>query len=226
MERYRVKPCQEVVLSEWDTSEHSAFDGKKKAGRKVLVTGMGPVGVMALAAAKALGARSVFATDISDFRLELAEKMGADLVLNPLRDDIEGALREATGGEGVDVLLEMSGAPQAIDSGFRMLKAGGEAALLGLFSQNLSFDIDDHIIFKGATVYGIVGRRLWGTWYEARGLMRSGIIDLEPIITHRFALDDYAKAFELMDSGDCGKIVMFPNPGDADGPLSSGASQK
>jgi threonine 3-dehydrogenase len=190
------------------------------AGRKVLVTGMGPVGIMALAAARALGARAVFATDISDYRLELAQKMGADLALNPTRDDVERVVMAATEGEGVDVVLEMSGAPAAIDTGFRMLKAGGEVALLGLFSRNLSFDIDDHIIFKGATVYGIVGRRLWGTWYEARGLMRSGIIDLAPIVTHRFALDDFQAAFELMRSGRCGKIVMFPDPADADGPLS------
>ena len=195
------------------------------AGCKVLVTGMGPVGVMALAAAKALGARSVFATDISDVRLELAEKMGADLALNPLRDDVEAVLWDATDGEGVDVLLEMSGAAPAIDSGFRILKPGGEAALLGLFSQNLSFDIDDHIIFKGATVYGIVGRKLWETWYAARGLMRSGIIDLAPVVTHRFALDDYDAAFALMESGRCGKIVMFPDPADADGPLTQPAEE-
>jgi threonine 3-dehydrogenase len=195
------------------------------AGCKVLVTGMGPVGIMALAAAKALGARSVFATDISAYRLELAAKMGADLALNPGTDDIDAAVLAETDGEGVDVLLEMSGAPQAIDTGFRLLKPGGEAALLGLTSHSLTFDLDDHVIFKGATVHGIFGRKLWETWYQARGLMRSGAIDLAPMVTHRFPLEDYEEAFALMDSGECGKIVMFPDPADADGPLTNHLSE-
>ena len=190
------------------------------AGRKVLVTGSGPVGVMAIATIKALGARAVFATDISDYRLEMALKMGADHVLNPSRVDVVAAVLEATDGEGVDVLLEMSGAPAAIDAGFTALKPGGEAALLGLTSGNIDFNLDDHVIFKGATVYGIVGRKLWQTWLEMRGLIRSGAVDLSPVVTHRFALDDYEAAFELMESGQCGKVVMFPDPVHADGPLS------
>lgn len=189
------------------------------AGRKVLVTGSGPVGVMAMATAKALGARSVYATDISDYRLEMAMKMGADLALNATREDVEAGVWVATGGEGVDVLLEMSGAPSALDSGFRLLKPGGEAALLGLTSQRVEFDLDDNVIFKGATVHGIVGRRLWQTWLEMRGLIRSGALDLTPVVTHRFALDDHEKAFALMQSGECGKVVMFPDPAHADGPL-------
>lgn len=190
------------------------------AGRKVLVTGSGPVGVMAIAVAKALGARAVYATDVSDYRLDLAMTMGADLTFNPLRDDIAALVAEITDGEGVDVLLEMSGAPSALEAGFAALKPGGEAALLGLTSQKFPFDIDDNIIFKGATVHGIVGRRLWQTWFEMRGLIRSGAVDLAPVITHRFALDDYTRAFELMQSGECGKVIMFPDPAHADGPLS------
>ncbi|MEN8234262.1 MAG: L-threonine 3-dehydrogenase [Actinomycetota bacterium] len=190
------------------------------AGRKVLVTGSGPVGVMAMAVAKALGARAVYATDISDYRLDLAKKMGADLTLNPLRDDVAAAIAEETLGEGVDVLLEMSGAQPALEAGFAALKPGGEAALLGLTAQTFPFDLDDNIIFKGATVHGIVGRRLWQTWFEMRGLIRSGAVDLAPVVTHRMALDDYEKAFALMQSGECGKVVMFPDPAHADGPLS------
>jgi threonine 3-dehydrogenase len=190
------------------------------AGRKVLVTGCGPVGVMAIAAARALGARSVYATDVSDYRLSMAWTMGADLTINPLKQDVYSTVMDATEGEGVDVLLEMSGAPSAIDEGFRSLKPGGEAALLGLTSSDLSFNLDDHIIFKGSSVHGIVGRRLWDTWYEMRGLLRSGAVDLAPLVTHRFALDNYDKAFELMATGECGKVVMFPDPADADGPLS------
>lgn len=189
-------------------------------GKKVLVTGAGPVGVMAMMTAKALGARAVYATDISDYRLDLATKVGADLVVNAATTDVEEAILEETAGDGVDILLEMSGAPTALDSGFHLLKPGGEAALLGLTSGPIEFDFDDNVIFKGATVYGVVGRRLWQTWFEMRGLIRSGSVDLAPIVTHRFALDDYDEAFALMESGRCGKVVMFPDPAYADGPLS------
>jgi threonine 3-dehydrogenase len=190
------------------------------AGRKVLVTGSGPVGLMSIAVAKARGARAVIATDISDYRLELAMNVGATLVLNPSKDDMAKVISDATRGEGVDVLFEMSGAPAAIEAGFAALKPGGEAALLGLTSKQIEFNLDDNIIFKGATVYGIVGRRLWQTWLEMRGLIRSGAVDLSPIVTHRFGLDDYDKAFDLMKSGQCGKVVMFPDPTLSDGPLS------
>ncbi len=192
------------------------------SGRKVLVTGAGPVGIMAIATAKALGARAVYTTDLSAYRLELAAKMGADLALDPTTEDAETIIRDATGGAGVDVLVEMSGAPSAIAMGFRLLKPGGEAALLGLTSRAIEFDLDDSIIFKGATVHGIVGRRMWETWLEMRGLIRSGAVDLAPVVTHRFALDDYEEAFALMESGRCGKVVMFPDPSVADGPLGIG----
>jgi threonine 3-dehydrogenase len=190
------------------------------AGRKVLVTGSGPVGLMTIAVAKAKGARAVYTTDVSDYRLELAMTMGADLTLNPMKDDVAGIISDATDAGGVDVLFEMSGAPAAIETGFAMLKPGGEAAMLGLTGKKIEFDFDDNIIFKGATVYGIVGRRISQTWLEMRGLIRSGAIDLSPVVTHRFALDDYEKAFDLMASGQCGKVVMFPDPSLADGPLS------
>ena len=190
------------------------------AGRKVLVTGAGPVGLMAIAVARAKGARAVYTTDIWDYRLDLAMTVGADLTLNPLKDDVAGILSDATESEGVDVLFEMSGAPAAIETGFAMLKPGGVAALLGLPGKKIEFDFDDNIIFKGATVYGIVGRRISQTWLEMRGLIRSGAVDLSPIVTHRFAFDDYEKAFELMGSGQCGKVIMFPDPSLADGLLS------
>ncbi len=189
------------------------------SGRKVLITGAGPVGLMAVGAAKALGARSVFVTDVSAYRLDLARVMGADLALDAGRVDVEAIVREETGGGGVDVLCEMSGAPAAIETGFRLLKPGGEAALLGLTSRRIVFDLDDHVVFKGATVHGIVGRRLWQTWFEMRGLMRAGAVDLAPLVTHRFALDDWEKAFALMESGQCGKVVLFPDASHADGPL-------
>lgn len=191
------------------------------AGRKVLITGAGPVGLMAVAVARAYGARSVIATDVSQYRLDLAKRMGATLTLLATGGDVRERIFEATEDEGVDVLLEMSGAEDAIADGFAVLRPGGEAALLGLASQPISFDIDDAVVFKGATVHGIVGRRLWETWYRMRALIRSGSVDLTPLVTHRFTLDDFEAAFDLMASGECGKVVMFVDPADADGPLGS-----
>jgi threonine 3-dehydrogenase len=163
---------------------------------------------MAIAVAKALGARVVYATDVSPYRLELALKMGADRVFNPEESDVVSAIKEDVGE--VDVLLEMSGAPSAIEQGFQVLKPGGEAALLGLPGRPFPFDFDNLVIFKGITVYGVIGRRLWETWYQARGLLRSGAVDLEPIVTHRFPLEEFEEGFELMASGRCGKVVLLP----------------
>lgn len=189
------------------------------SGRKVLVTGCGPVGVMAVAVARALGARLIIASDVSDYRLGMAKQMGADITVNPSKENVIDTIMDVSEGEGIDVLLEMSGAPSAINEGFSSLKSGGEAALLGLTSAPLELNLDDHVIFKGASVYGIVGRRLWIDWYQMRGLLRSGAVDLSPVVTHRFALDDFDQAFETMASGECGKVIMFPDPDDADGPL-------
>ncbi len=188
---------------------HTAFATDLRA-KKVLLTGCGPVGLMTIAVAKAGGARAVYATDVSGYRLELALKMGADGAFNAAEDDWKEKVRAATEGEGVDVLLEMSGAPGAFRGGFELLKPGGEAALLGLPGAPMEFDFAELLIFKGIKVYGVVGRRLWETWYQIRGLLRSGAVDLAPVVTHRFSLEEYEQAFELMASGACGKVVMTP----------------
>lgn len=188
---------------------HSAFT-TDLAAKKVLVTGCGPAGLMTIAVARAAGARAIYATDISPYRLALAQTMGADLALHALEDDVIQVIRDQTDGEGVDVLLEMSGAPSAIEQGFTLLKLGGEAVLLGLPSAPFEFDLPNWVIFKGATVYGITGRRLWETWYQMRGLLRSGAVDLMPLITHRFPMEEFETAFETMASGQSGKIALFP----------------
>lgn len=207
-----------ALLENFGNAVHTAFTASV-AGKAVLVTGAGPVGAMAVATARALGAHTVIATDLSDYRLHLAEAMGATVALNPRRHDVVAEVLAATGGEGVDVLLEMSGAENAIAEGFRALKPGGEAALLGLTSKPILFDVDDAIVFKGAMVHGIVGRRLWDTWSQVQALVESQAIDLASLVTHRFLLDDFDAAFDLMASGECGKVVMFIDPADADGPL-------
>ncbi len=203
-------PPEIAALEEnFGNAVHTALETPVVA-RKILVTGCGPVGVMTIAVTKAAGARSIYASDVSDYRLNLAKKMGADLVINPTRENLTDLVLEATGGEGVDVLLEMSGAPTAIRDGLKLLKAGGHAVLLGLPSKPFEFDLANLVIMKGITLHGIAGRKLWETWYEIRGLLRSGAVNLEPVITHRFKLEEFQKAFETMISGNSGKVVLFP----------------
>lgn len=202
-------PLEIAVLQEnFGNAVHTAFAVDLRA-KKVLVTGSGPVGLMTIAVARATGARAIYATDISRYRLDFARRMGADLAVHA-EDDVHTLILQQTDGEGVDVLLEMSGAPPAIEQGFSLLKPGGEAALLGLSPGPFTFDWNEHLVFKGARVYGVYGRELWQTWYQARGLVRSGAVDLSPLVTHRFTFDEYERAFEVMASGESGKVMMTP----------------
>ncbi len=188
---------------------HTAFAIDLRA-KKVLVTGCGPVGIMSIAVARAIGARAIFATDITDYRLNLARKMGADVTINAKTEDVVQRILELTDGEGVDAWLEMSGAPSAIQQGFQVLKPGGEVALLGLPPGPMQVDWNNWVIFKGIKVYGIIGRRLWETWYQMRGLLRSGAVNLEPLVTHTFPLEQFEQALATMASGESGKVVMVP----------------
>jgi len=187
---------------------HTAFTFNVSA-RNVLVTGCGPVGLMTIAVVRAAGARAIFATDISTYRLDLARRMGADYALNVAEVDVVDFVRSHTDGRGADVLLEMAGAAAAIDQGFRALADGGEAAMLGLPSAPIPFDVANHIVFKGATVHGVVGRRIWETWYQIRGLLSSGAVDLSPVVTHRFPFDQFEEAIRVMRSGQSGKINLY-----------------
>ncbi len=203
-------PVEIAVLQEnFGNAVHTAFTVNLTA-RKVLVTGCGPVGLMTIAVARASGARSIYATDVSQYRLDMARRLGADLVVNARDGDVIERLSAATDGQGVDVLLEMSGAPSAIEQGFALLRPGGEAALLGVAPGPFTFDWNHHIVFKAARVYGVSGRKLWETWYQARGLVRSGAVDLAPLVTHRFKLAEYDQAIATMASGESGKVVLFP----------------
>jgi threonine 3-dehydrogenase len=198
-----------VLMENFGNAVHTAFAADIRS-KKILVTGCGPVGCMTVAVCKAIGARAVYATDISKYRIDLARKMGADQVFLAGQDDLISGVRDATQGEGVDVLLEMSGAPSAIRDGYSLLKYGGQAVAFGLPSKPMEFDLSNLVIFKGITIYGVVGRRLWETWYQARGLLKSGAVDLRPIVTHKFSLDNAAQGFEVMASGESGKVVFYP----------------
>lgn len=176
-------------------------------GRHVLITGAGPIGLASAGIARMAGAASVTATDLSPYRRRLAERMGAR-ALDP-REDLIGYLREGTDGLGVDVVLEMSGHPDAIRQGLAALRKGGEMVLLGLPDEPVALDLGEGVIFKEITLRGINGRRMFQTWYQAQALLRAGL-DLRPVITHRFPMERYQEAFDLMASGQCGKVILIP----------------
>lgn len=178
--------------------------------KTVLVTGCGPIGLFALAIARAAGAARIFATDINPGRLELARTMGATDPLDS-RGDVVATILRLTDGGGVDVLLEMSGNPVAINQGFGALRPGGYAALLGLPGKPINgFDLANHVVFKGATIYGVSGRKMYETWYQTRALISGGQVDIRPVISHRLPLGQFEQAFAMMIDGDAAKVALYP----------------
>ena len=188
---------------------HAAFV-EPIEGRSVLVTGCGPIGLCAVGIAKAAGAARVFATDTEDYRLELALQMGADLALKGRAPETVDRLLSETDGDGVEVLLEMSGAGPALGQGLEALTRGGRVSLLGIYPEPVTVDLSDQVIQKGARLYGIFGRRIYDTWERTQALLRSGALDVSPIITHRLGLEDFERGFELIASRHAGKVVLVP----------------
>jgi threonine 3-dehydrogenase len=181
-------------------------------GHAVLITGCGPTGLFAAAVARTAGAAVIIATDVSDYRLGLAKQLGVDHALNAKTDSpdrLASAIQDITGGEGVDTALEMSGDPTALHQVFKAVKNGGCVTLFGIPTGSVSFDLPNEIIFKGIRVYGVTGRRLFKTWYRLSGLFKAGL-DIRPVITHTFPMADFARGFDLIASGQCGKVVLFP----------------
>lgn len=181
-------------------------------GHTVLITGCGPTGLFAAAVARTAGAATIIASDVSDFRLSLAKQVGVDHVFNAKVDSpehIAAAILDITAGEGVDAALEMSGNPTALHQVFQAVKNGGRVTLFGIPTGPVCFDLPNEMIFKGIRVYGITGRRLFETWYRLAGLFKAGL-NIRPVITHSFPLSEFATGFELIQSGQCGKVVLFP----------------
>lgn len=176
--------------------------------KSVVITGVGSIGLMAIPVARAAGAATVYAIDVNPAKLELAKRLGADEVFSATDPDIVEKIQKRTNGDGVDVLLEMSGSGSAIDAGLHMLRNGGRAALLGIPSNNVNLNLAERIIFKGLTVLGINGRKMFETWYQTQALVKSGRVDLRPIITHVLPFEEYDRAFALMKSGEAAKIVL------------------
>jgi threonine 3-dehydrogenase len=199
-----------AILDPLGNAVHTVLAGAI-AGQTALVTGCGPIGLMSIAVAKACGSSSVFATETNEHRRKLAKEMGADFVLNPVAEDPVKKILEATEGTGVDVLLEMSGQPAAIQQGFKALRAGGRASLLGIPTENVPLDLVQDVIFKGATVQGIYGRRMYETWVEMTALLKAGRVNLAPLFGERVELENFEGAFAKLQSGLAGKILMYPN---------------
>ncbi len=199
-----------AILDPLGNAVHTVLAGPV-AGQTVLVTGCGPIGLMSIAVAKACGSSRVFATETNEQRRAMAKKMGADVVLNPATEDAVKRILSETGGTGVDALLEMSGNPTAIQQGFKALRAGGRASLLGIPTENVPLDLVNDVIFKGATVQGIYGRRMYETWVQMTALLKAGRLNLEPLFGERAPLDKFENAFALLQGGLAGKILLYPN---------------
>jgi len=176
------------------------------AGEDVLITGAGPIGIMATAVCRFIGARHIVVTDVSDYRLHLAADMGASRIVNVTRESIEEVMADLRMSNGFDVGLEMSGNPDAFNAMLDSMYHGGHVALLGFLPTNTEINWDQ-VIFKGLELKGVYGREMFETWHRMSQLVRSGL-DIEPVITHRFKADDFQQAFDVVRSGECGKVIL------------------
>ncbi len=194
-----------AILDPFGNATHTAL-AFNLVGEDVLITGAGPIGIMATAVARFVGARHIVVTDVNDFRLALAQKMGASRTVNVQRESLDDAMRGLAMQEGFDVGLEMSGSPAAFREMLRTMHHGGSIAILGIPSEEAAIDWNQ-VIFKGLTLKGIYGREMFETWYKMASLLQSGL-ELRPVITHHFAAQEYEQAFQTTASGRSGKVIL------------------
>jgi len=196
---------QASILDPLGNATHCAlaFD---VVGEDVLITGAGPIGIMAVSIVKHIGARHVVITDVNETRLELARKMGATRAVNITKDKLSDVVEELGMIEGFDIGLEMSGNPSALNDMMRAMNHGGHVAILGIPPQETAIDWNQ-VIFKGLVIKGIYGREMFETWYKMIAMLQSGL-NIAPVMTHHFAVDDYETAFKIMASGQSGKVIL------------------
>jgi threonine 3-dehydrogenase len=194
-----------AVLDPLGNATHTAlaFD---VVGEDVLITGAGPIGIMAAAIVRHIGARFVAITDVNDYRLDLATGMGVDRVVDVRSESLEAVMEDLGLVEGWDVGLEMSGNESAFNQLLEAMNHGGRVAVLGIPPGDVSLEVNQ-VIFKGLTMRGIYGRRIFETWYKMSAMLQTGL-EIDPVITHRFAADEFEDAFALVRSGRCGKVLM------------------
>jgi len=193
------------ILDPLGNATHTALSFNL-VGEDVLITGAGPIGIMATAIARFVGARHIVVTDVNDYRLGLARAMGASRAINVTRESLDDTMRDLGMQEGFDVGLEMSGNPSAFRDLLRTMHHGGSVALLGIPPENTVIDWNE-VIFKGLVIKGVYGREMFETWYKMAAMLQSGL-DVKPIITHRFPVSEYHDAFEIMKSGQSGKVIL------------------
>ncbi|NOT07159.1 MAG: L-threonine 3-dehydrogenase [Gemmatimonadales bacterium] len=197
-----------AIMDPIGNAVHTVLEGDAVTGSTVFVLGCGPIGCFACGVAKAAGASLVVASDYNDLRLGLARKMGADVTLNPGKDDVLSRILELTGGVGVDLICEMSGHPAGHAQAFAAARLGGRVNLLGTPSRSTEVDFARDIIFKGLTLYGVTGRKMYSTWHQMTRFLRSGQLDPLPVVTHRFPLEGIADAIAVIKEGSAGKVIL------------------
>jgi threonine 3-dehydrogenase len=198
------------ILDPLGNAVHTVLAGEI-AAKTVAITGTGPIGLFAIAVARACGATQVFAIEVNQYRRKIAQQMKADHVLDPTTQDVRQIIMDLTGGTGVDVVCEMAGHPDAIRTAFNIVRRGGRISLLGLTSKPIALNFSEDIIFKGITVQGINGRRMYQTWYQMTALLKAGKLDLHPVITDKLAMKDFNQGMERLKTGEASKILLYPN---------------
>jgi threonine 3-dehydrogenase len=200
-----------AIMDPMGNAVHTVLEAEVP-GSTVLVVGCGPIGCFAVGVARAAGASLVIASDYNPKRLELARAMGAQVVLNPGSDDVVARVRELTHGDGVDLVCEMSGHPTGHAQAFAATRLGGRVNLLGTPNRTTEVDFARDIIFKGLTVYGVTGRKMYRTWHQMQRFLRAGQLDPRPVITHRFPLERLGEAIQVIKDGQAGKVILEVGP--------------
>ncbi len=197
-----------AIMDPMGNAVHTVLEGGVTAGARVLVLGCGPIGCFAVGVARAAGAALVMASDLNPRRLELARAMGAHVTLDAAREDVVARVRELTGGDGADLVCEMSGHPVGHAQAFAAARLGGRVNMLGTPSRTTEVDFARDVIFKGLTIYGVTGRRMYRTWDEMQRYLRGGQLDPRPVVTHRFPMDRIADAIAVIKDGQAGKVIL------------------
>jgi threonine 3-dehydrogenase len=198
------------ILDPLGNAVHSVLAGEI-AAKTVAITGCGPIGLFSIAVARAVGAAQVFAIEVNEHRRQIAKAMKADVVIDPSKEAVREIVAQRTSGLGADVVLEMAGHPDAIRIALDIVRRGGRISLLGLTNKPVSLNFSEDIIFKGLTIQGINGRRMYQTWYQMTALLKAGKLDLHPVITDRIAMKDFSKGMERLKTGEASKILIYPN---------------
>jgi threonine 3-dehydrogenase len=196
-----------AIMDPMGNAVHTVLEAEVP-GSTVLVLGCGPIGCFAVGVARAAGASLVVASDFNAKRLELARAMGAHVTLNPGSDDVVARVLELTSGDGVDLVCEMSGHPSGHAQAFATARMGGRVNLLGTPNRTTEVDFARDIIFKGLTLYGVTGRKMYQTWHQMLRFLRAGQLDPRPVITHRFPLECIAEAIQVIKDGQAGKVIL------------------